>query len=238
MKVVTKRQERILKRRLKLKLLKYGNPRWQMSLILGLTGIAAFTVSTLILRFGVTAMWVRYSTAVFVSYFAFLYALSIWIQLTLRRGYEDDAEEQIEETVEDFLDGDAHARDSHINDEAGSSFSENESISDNIASAFDIDESLIALIIGIVAIGSLLSISIYMIFTAPVFLAEILLDAALMYGLFKRVQTLRKRHWLPSAIKSSWGYFAIVLVLFSIGGYLIQFNIPEAVSIGDLIHTN
>ncbi len=62
-------------------LLRKSSPRLQVSLILGLTGLAGLLTSFSLLHAGITWMWIRYSIAILVAYGAFLLMLRLWLWL-------------------------------------------------------------------------------------------------------------------------------------------------------------
>jgi uncharacterized membrane protein YgcG len=78
------RRERII-RLVKRRLLRKGRPRLVVSLILLATGLAGFLVSFLLLRSGMTRMWLRYPLAILFAYCVFLLLLRLWLALLQKR---------------------------------------------------------------------------------------------------------------------------------------------------------
>lgn len=70
-------------------LLRRGWPRVEMSLILAATGAAGFVASYLLLRLGLSTMWLRYGLAVLLAYGVFLLLLSVWLFLHRREPLSD-----------------------------------------------------------------------------------------------------------------------------------------------------
>src|ERR687894_2311887 len=66
-------------------LLRRAWPRAQMTLILLATGCAGFLVSFLLLRAGLTQMWLRYPLAILCAYAVFLLLLRLWLAAQSRR---------------------------------------------------------------------------------------------------------------------------------------------------------
>lgn len=99
----------------------------------------------------------------------------------------------------------------------------------------DADELwILALIVAAIVSASIASI--YIIISAPTFLAEILVDGLLVTGLYKRLQKFDQQHWLETAIRKTWVPVSIVTVIFMIAGHFIQKLAPEVNSLGGLFH--
>jgi hypothetical protein len=75
-------------RRLQRSLERNGFPRLQMLLIVVLTGAVGFVASFLLLKLGLTEMWIRYLLAFAVAYLAFLLLLWLWLR-TRAEDYAD-----------------------------------------------------------------------------------------------------------------------------------------------------
>ncbi len=71
-----------------------------------------------------------------------------------------------------------------------------------------------------------------MVWSAPAFLAEVLLDALVSVGLYRRLRALETRHWLATAVGHTWLPVLLVAAAFAVAGFLIQAHVPEATSIG------
>jgi hypothetical protein len=87
-------------------------------------------------------------------------------------------------------------------------------------------------VLALVAIFGGLIASLYIIYAAPVLLAEILVDGLLVTGLYQRLKKVERRHWLESAVRRTLLPVVLVAVLFTAAGYLMQRAVPEAQSIG------
>ena len=68
-------------------------------------------------------------------------------------------------------------------------------------------------------------------------LAELLFDAALSAGLYRRLRDVRGEHWLRTAVLRTAGPFAAVALLFSLAGGVMQSVVPEARSIGQVFES-
>ena len=103
---------------------------------------------------------------------------------------------------------------------------------------FDLDEpaALLVLVALVVLAVAVLGAAFYVLWTAPVLLAEVLVDGLLLTGLYRRLRkTEEPGHWVFAAIRRTWIPAVIVALLFSFAGYLLQEAAPEARSIGPAI---
>ena len=67
-------------------LLRRSRPRLQMSLLLLLTGGSGFLCSFVLLRAGLSQMWLRYPLAIITAYCVFLLLLRLWLGAQRRWG--------------------------------------------------------------------------------------------------------------------------------------------------------
>ena len=79
------------------------------------------------------------------------------------------------------------------------------------------------------------SILVYVVYIAPALFAELLLDAGLAAGLYRRLASLERRSWLATALRRTAIPAASIAVLLGIGGQVMQAVYPEAVSIGRVV---
>lgn len=97
----------------------------------------------------------------------------------------------------------------------------------------DLDDGCFWIIIPIAAIVGVLVAMFYVVYIAPVFLAEILVDALLLAGLYKRLKGVEPRHWLRSCVRRTLLPALVATALFIAAGYLMGRIAPEARSIGE-----
>lgn len=97
----------------------------------------------------------------------------------------------------------------------------------------DLDEGCFWIVIPIAAIAGVLVAMFYVVYIAPVFLAEILVDALLLAGLYKRLKGVEPRHWLRSCVRRTLLPALVATALFIAAGYLMERVAPEARSIGE-----
>lgn len=95
-----------------------------------------------------------------------------------------------------------------------------------------LDEGAWVLIPVAIVSAIVLSAAIYVVWMAPILFAELLLDAALAAGLYRRLRGVQGQHWLRSAIRRTAGPAIVAAVLLGLAGGLMQSVYPGATSIG------
>ncbi|HXD32810.1 MAG TPA: hypothetical protein VN643_16930 [Pyrinomonadaceae bacterium] len=226
-------------------------PRLLVTLIIVLTGLAGFLTSASLLHLGVLQMAVRYPVAIGVGYFAFLTLLALWLWLQ-RHSFpdffdscSDVAIEVMSRTRGPSLDvtSDFGGGGNFRGGGAGGGFVDSGSAAVHVDSGgsiadiipFDIDlEELGCLIIAGLALLAGLFSTFYVIYIAPSLLAEILVDGALVAGLYRRVRRIEDRHWLQAAIKRTVFPAMLVALFLTVAGYAMQKAIPEAHTMGEV----
>jgi hypothetical protein len=239
--IVQKRQRRI--EIIRKRLLRKRWPRFQVSLIILLTGLTGFLTSFLLLQLGLDQMAVRYPLAIGVAYCGFLTLLALWLWLQRHEIDGDLFVEVVERIPGDPLAvGDFRGGGDFGGGGAGGSFGG--SAADSLqgggsslagARGFDFDlEDLSLLILAAAALLAGLLSTFYIIYIAPSLLAEILVDGALLAGLYRRVKRIEERHWLRAAIRRTLLPAVLVAVFFSFAGFTMQKLAPNAHTIGDV----
>ncbi len=99
---------------------------------------------------------------------------------------------------------------------------------------FDLDDG-IALVIVLVVVVLVLSALIYVVWIAPVLFAELMIDAALVGGLYGSVKGVQRTHWLLTALRKTAIPAVIVAILFVIAGVAMEAANPEATTIGQFL---
>lgn len=173
-------------------------------------------------------MWIRYPIAIAIAYGVFLLLLRLWLRFH-GRDWEPDLELELlyAESIPSEESGWEETVVSTTADSSGSSASS--------GTWFDLDleEGWLLVLALIVLVGGLIA-SLYIIYIAPVFLAEILLDGVLLVGLYKKVKHIDQRHWLRTAVRRTVLPALVVAILFSIAGFAMQQAVPEAQSIAEV----
>lgn len=106
-----------------------------------------------------------------------------------------------------------------------------------LADGIDLGEAL-GLLVFAVSVISLIAAALYSVVTllgmAPVLFSELIFDALLAAGLYRRFGYRTDRHWLETAVQRTWRPFLAVLLLVSVSGLLLSLAWPDAVTLGEV----
>jgi hypothetical protein len=103
---------------------------------------------------------------------------------------------------------------------------------DNLDIGGDADEGcLIIVALALVAAGIVASL--YVVYAAPVLLAEALVEGVLLSGLYRSVKKAEQGNWLRAVVRRTWIPVLLTLVFFAAAGYVLQKAAPRARSIGE-----
>jgi hypothetical protein len=214
------------------RLLRNGFPRIQMFILVALTGLAGFGASVAMLSAGMDTMASRYMLAMGVAYIVFLLLLWLWLR--------SSASDYLDESVLDVLDagvGGAETSSGGVA-AAGDLDADAGAMGSIVDSPFgvlgDADEGAIPLAVVLLALGIALS-SLFVIWSAPILFAEILVDALLAAGLYRRLRVLHPRHWMHAAVKRTLLPFILTTLVVGAAGWGMQLYAPEARSLGDVL---
>ncbi|WP_329766264.1 hypothetical protein [Stenotrophomonas geniculata] len=215
-----------------------GWPRLQMTLIVALTGAAGFLASHLLRLAGIDAMLLRYPMAVLLAYGVLL----MWIWIRWRW------DNVLDGLSPDVGSGSPSPRGSAVESPwggvggrsggGGASASWNESAQAGGGDAGELpltglaeDEAGLPLlaILGIVAlVASVLLASVWVVWSAPVLMAELLVDAAIASGLYRRMQGMHEQGWWRVCVTHTiWPLLGLLLFFVVLGG-LAQELAPDA----------
>lgn len=212
--------------------------RWHMTLfVLGTAGVG-MVASWAMLSAGLHIMWLRYVVATGLAYGAFLLFVRWWIRLTGADGtISTDVEDEVFDGALDFAAGVADGATDGIDLSAVSLPSDGPSFElpdiDLDVDADDAAPLILIVILFVLAVGGLIAAG-FLIYSAPVFFSEVFVDAALSYGLYRRLSSVEKHDWLQSAVKRTWLPFLVVAALLGLAGIAIHYFMPAADSIGDV----
>ena len=220
--------------RMRARLLRDGFPRVQMFILVSLTGLAGFGASALMLLAGLETMALRYTLAMGVAYLVFLLLLWLWLHTS--------ASDYLDLVPVDDVDLPPALRDDFAGGGGtfdGGGASANVDFGDAIvekplATVASAEEGAIPLVVILLALGLLLS-SLFVVWTAPILFAEILVDALLAAGLYRRLRGLERQHWMVAALKRTVIPFVLTTVLVAGAGWGMQAHAPEARSIGEVL---
>ena len=223
-------------------------PRFQMSVILLLTGFTGFLSSFLFLQFGVFKMWLRYPLAILSAYVAFLLLLRLWLAIQRHQNSLDfDLPVDVMSIGTSYPNADfsfggggdfsgGGAGGSWSGDVASSTSSISEgasSVLDGVGFDFDFEEFGLIILAVVALIGGVIA-SLYIVYIAPVFLAEILVDGIVLGGLYKRVRHIDRKHWLQTAVRKTLLPAILCVLFFGVTGGALQMLEPEAKSVGEV----
>ena len=227
-----------------------------MTLIAALTGGIGLLSSFVMLRLGLDSMAFRYPLAVCCAYLFFLFLVWLWLR-TNAEDYADlpdlspgfgNASGGQSSSAPDFRSGeggdfggggasasfdassgasDAPATPDGLSMDAGAPFKE------ALSPIGDADEFAIPLAALALAVGLAIA-SLYIIYIAPIVFAEVLVDGALSYALFRHLKGHDPRHWLTSAVNRTIVPFAATAIFVAILGTAMSAYAPGAVSIGQV----
>jgi hypothetical protein len=223
-----------------------GYPRGLVLFVLVVSGGAAFLFSAGTLRLGLQHMGVRYLFATVVGYLTFLLLIRAWIAYR-RRTDDHDLASDIADAASGVGDvpgginvnlGQRPAIETFAGGRSGGGGGGNTwgaSTAGESASSFDADE-LWPVILAVVCIVGALFALVYVVYAAPLLLAEVALDAALVAGVYRKLRRQDTKHWLQSAVQRTWlPALATSLLLMGVG-FAAQWAVPTAQSIGDVVH--
>jgi len=229
-----------------------------MSLLVLLTGGSGLLASYVLLQAGVTAMWLRYPLALCAAYLVFFVLLWLWLRtkaedygdvLTPPSGsFSSSGGDQWVGPAKlasgqggDFSGGGASASfDSAapFNPSSAPTADTSSSLDDGFPAVGDADEAAIPLLVILVVVGLALS-SLYIVYSAPVLFAELLLDGALSATLYRRLKGLERTHWVETALRRTALPFLLTAVFLTISGWALGSYAPHAQSIGEVVrHAN
>ncbi|WP_372659005.1 hypothetical protein [Hydrogenophaga sp.] len=225
-------------------------PRLQMTLIAALTGAFGLLSSFVMLRQGVESMALRYPLAVGLAYAMFLFLVWLWLR-TNREDYADvpdlspssgsgsGGSGEVGMPIRsggrgDFGGGGASAQ----FDRAGSPVADSPGLSSDLGDAAgaiaEADELAIPLLAVVLAVGLAVA-SLYIIYIAPALLAELLVDGALSYALYRYVRGDDPEHWLVTAVRRTALPFVFTAIFVAVAGAGMSAYAPGARSIGEVV---
>ena len=203
-------------------------PRVQMVLLLSAAGGAGFLASYGMLRLGLDQMALRYPLAVGIAYLVFFLLLRLWLSL------QDDPDFGL---VVDAADAgvDVMSFGSSLPSSPTSPISPTPAAKPGGPSLDigvpDLDEGIFLIVLAAVA-AVVMGAAFYVIYLAPLLLAEVLVDGVLLVAFYKRLKGPEPEHWALCAVKRTWIPAIVVAVTFFFAGVIFQSLAPDARSIG------
>lgn len=223
-------------------------PRLQMTLIAALTGAFGLLSSFLLLREGVESMALRYPFALALAYAMFLFLIWLWLRTNAEdcadvpdlvnafpsRGGGDAALPVRAGGGGDFGGGGASGSFDGPASLASESVGPVPSVGESLGAVAEADELTVPLLAVVLAVGLALA-SFYVIYIAPALLAEVLVDGALSYALYRYVRGHDPEHWLATAVRRTVLPFVATGVFLTALGAAMSAYAPGARSIGEVI---
>lgn len=210
-----------------------------MSLIVAFTAGAGFLSSVLLQAAGMQRMWLRYALCIAIAYAVFILLIGLW-----RRWREWD--------LSFDLTGSGPGQGGSAQNwggQGGSSGGGGASASFDGASSsspmesagppdlpdlpdVDIGEGIWLLPLLLIAGGMLISVA-WLIWVAPVLLAEVAVDAALSAGLYRRLRHSDTEDWFFATLRHTWKPFFLAGTCAVIIGAVLGHLAPGATTLGD-----
>ncbi len=188
-------------------------PRLTILVILFVAGFVAFLTSAFALWAGMTSMALRYALAVMSGYAGFLLTLRAW--LMYRQGLGNDSNVERLQLASDL----------NVSPPLPRSWF----ASDSRLFSLDLDDLWWLLLLIAAILGAAATI-VYVIYDAPILLAEVALDAGLLSAIYQR-----HRHWSRTAFRRTWLAATSLAIFMSIAGSALGHLVPHAHSIGDVL---
>jgi hypothetical protein len=235
--------------RVKERLMVDSFPRMQMGLIVALTGGFGLLASFSLLNLGMHSMAARYPLALTFAYLFYLFLIWLWLR-TNAEDYVDvpdlsglSPQACTSECAAGFksdgggdfggggatgsFDGPAYTTEDAISTPLGG-------VRESVGAIAEADELAIPLAAIALALGIALA-SFYVVYIAPAIFAEVLVDGALSYALFRHLRGQDPRHWLSSTLRhTALPFVATAVFLAAVGGAMAAY-VPEATSVGQVI---
>jgi len=214
-----------------------GWPRLQMAVIVLATGATGFLASFALLSGGLGSMLLRYPLAVLIAYGMFLLMMWAWVR------WRADASD-----VFDLVDfpaggsgGSGYSGSGGASGGGGASSSWGPSIGSSPspgsggAGALDVldgDGLPILAVIALVTVAAVCVIAAgWVVWTAPALMAELLVDAAIAGGLYRRMRGAQAQGWWWLCVRHTFWPLVGVLSFFIALGALAGHRAPEATTL-------
>ncbi|HIJ65057.1 MAG TPA: hypothetical protein HPP77_03830 [Candidatus Hydrogenedentes bacterium] len=199
-----------------------------MFIIVSATGAAGFLASFVMLKAGVGSMCVRYPLAVGIAYLVFLALLRIWLSGCAM--FDDSQVGPVDalQAVDALADA-SHAAASDVPSVEAGGATGGEALG-----ALDMDEFLF-IVIAVAALCAGFLVCLYVVWTAPALLAEVLVDGIVMCRVYKRLRINAQSYWLFGALRRTWFPVFLVALFFALAGFAMQQIVQDAKSIGPVI---
>ena len=100
--------------------------------------------------------------------------------------------------------------------------------------ALDLDE-LIFVAIAVVSIFAGVVVCLYVVWTGPALLAEVLVDGMVMSGIYRKMKVVDPSYWISGVLRRTWLPVLLVAGFFAAAGFAMQKIDADAKSIGPVV---
>ena len=210
-----------------------GRPRLVMLGVLSVTLAAGFLASVAMVHLGVSRMPVRYPLAVAVAYATFLGMLRGWLQRqSLATSLSDDPEGLLIPGAAAF--GAAALGEKLLEEENRKPESTTHHFDGGSIDLGGIGDGLGALVILVLIAGvCTLIVSVYLVATSPVLLAELLVDGALLGAMSRAMSPDLPPRWSRAVVRRTWPAALVTAVVFGLVGFGVERVAPGAHTLGE-----
>ena len=146
----------------------------------------------------------------------------------------DDAGSVSEPLIDLSEAGNAASNGSSYGGGSSGSSSSSSGIGDTLSGVGDADDLVIPLAIAAFVLALLLS-TLYVVYSAPMLLAELSVDFLLATGLYRRLKKIPETAWLGTAIKRTIWPFLITALVISASGWVLQNSAPGANTLSEVL---
>lgn len=203
------------------------SPRLHMLIIVSATGGVALLFSFFLLQIGLESMGWRYAVSTGLAYGVFLLLLRLWLNAIPGNpsGYGGDTHLDAADVILNLpLDAGP----------LGEGIGSGSSLGGEAAGSLGLDEAIF-LLIAALALLSGVAVCVYIIWTAPVLLAEIFVDGMVMTRVYHKLRLRGESGWSLSAIRRTWVAALLLVAFMGIAGLALEHLAPGAHSIGAVI---
>jgi hypothetical protein len=213
-----------------------------MFFLVSLTGLAGFGASAAMLAAGLETMGLRYLLAMGIAYIVFLSLLWVWLRTSPSDYLDGIAWDQFgandaSGAPRDFSGGggtfDGGGASANV-DFGPKDSTIDIAVEKSLPSGEHVGEEILPVTIALLAVGLALS-AVFVIWSAPMLFAEILVDALLAAGLYRRLRLLDPRHWMIAAVRRTIIPFVLTTIVVTGAGYAVQAHTPGARSLGEVV---
>ena len=215
-------------------------PRLQMMIIVLLTGTAGFIASVVMLHFGVTTMALRYFLALCIAYAMFLFIIWVWLRWGADSGdIVDIADPGGWAGPQPSAPGYSGHGGTFDGGGASANYDSSSALSDGggkVLDGVDVDIGDAGIPLAVAAlIAGVVFCALFIVYSAPLLFAELLVDGLLSASLYRRLRGLERHHWLQTALRRTvWPFVFAAVSVIAIGVCLSMYT-PGAHSIGEAI---